>query len=117
MRIITEHIEIIDSNGTFWARVNYKAVICWYLYPQVFILKKEYIGFPSVAENGLCFPSIPNKLQWDWLFKCFLSWRKYKNKILLPYFANLQHYHLVGKFAAGEYSAGILGIEQYMNEK
>lgn len=116
MKIIKDTIDIIDSDGVFWASVRFEAVISWYLFPLVFIKKSEYMQLPSVSKDGLCWVSVPHKMQIDWFLKCFCSWSRYKRLILLPYFANLHHHYLTGRFANGEYSSGIEGVFEYKKE-
>lgn len=118
MKKVSEKIEIIDAEGTYWATVRFDAVLSWYLYPQVFIKKESYLHLPSVIpEDGYCFPSVPNRLQWEWIFRCWFSWSRYKKKVLVPYFANLHHHHLTGRFAGEPYANGIAGIMEYKQEK
>lgn len=116
MRIFSDEVEITDSEGVFYARVKFDAVISWYLYPQIFVRKTEYLSIPSVGSDGLCYISIPHKQQKDWFLRCFLSYSRFKRLILLPYFANLHHYFLVGRFANGSYSPGVKGVLEFNSE-
>lgn len=115
MRIFKDSQPLIIE-GEDYGEVRFEVTVCWYLYPQVFILNEDLKRVPSVEKSGFCYPSVPNKLQRDWLFKCLCSYKKFKRTVLLPYFANLRHYQLTGEFSTGQYTQGVEGIKEFKRE-
>lgn len=114
MRIFKDSQELIIDNEDFGA-VNFEVIVSWYLFPQVFILNKDLHNLPSVDNQGFCYPSVTNDLQIAWI-KCLFNYKRYKRKVLMPYFANLRYLQLTGNFANGSYSKGITGIKEYASQ-
>lgn len=115
MRKFTENISIKDDKGEEIFNTDVTVVLSFWLYPQVFV-NIAYHKYPSVLEDydGLCYPSLPTELQKDWIFKCWFSWKKYKERIIIPYLANLEYYGINGKFATEHYSSGVNGFDELL---
>jgi len=98
LQVTTEEINLHDDQGNhLHGPVILEIYWFWILYPQVYDVEGEYYCLPTVNRDGLMNPAIPIKSQVNWL-KCLWSKRKYIERWLKPYIAQLQHYKEFGYF-------------------
>jgi hypothetical protein len=98
MQVTTEEINLHDEQGKhLHGPVKLKIYWSWILYPQVYDVNNEFEGIPTVNFDGLMNPAVPMKSQSNWL-KCLGSKKKYIERWIKPYIAQLQHYKEFGYF-------------------
>lgn len=110
MKIKTDSVDLIFDDTNYGA-VVFDVCITWYLYPQVFIKNKDLLAIPSVRQDdGYCYPLSPTQLQKEWI-KSFFFYPIFKKKVLIPYFANLRHYQITGRFVNGGQGLGVNSLK------
>jgi hypothetical protein len=104
MRHIRETIEVKHrKTGEVLVSCKVKVILSWYLYPLVFIDEPILLEkMPELfSQQGLFLTGLPHVEQKEWFLGCFLSWNRYKERVLIPAVANLYVRLYKGEWANG----------------